>query len=272
MNIVYTKSRASWGIIPALLFLSIAVAGCQAADSSLDGVRNSGTLRVGLDPTYPPFEVADADGVTGFDVDLAAELAARLSEKGGPSITPAFTYFGYDGLYDALLTNQVDVLISALVIAPERTRDFAYSHTYYDAGQVLLVPLDSTITDQTALAGKRLAVELGALGHVEALALERTLAGLEVRPYGSADEALQAVITGEADAALVDSISGRLFLKTDDSPTPPLRLLPEPVSSELFAVVVRIEDETLLEAINTELAAMETDGRLEALVSRWLGP
>ena len=29
-----------------------------------------------------------------------------------------FTYLGYDGLYDALTTGQVDVLISALVIAP----------------------------------------------------------------------------------------------------------------------------------------------------------
>ena len=52
--------------------------------------------------TSPPLE--------GFDIDLASAIATDLG------LTAEFVYFGYDGLYDALQTEQVDVLISALVI------------------------------------------------------------------------------------------------------------------------------------------------------------
>lgn len=267
----YTKVTQRLVALTFLFACLLPLAACQTADSSLAAVRSSGTLRVGLDPTYPPFEVAEGDTVTGLDVDLARELAAGLGTAAQP-VTPTFTYFGYDGLYDALLTDQVDVLISALVVSPERTRDFAYSHAYYDAGQVLLVPPGSAVAGTDDLADRRVAVELGALGHVEALALQRTHPNVTVLPYPSADEALSAVAAGEADAALVDSISGRLFLQAAPAANPPLRLLPDPVISEPFAVVVRIEDETLLAELDTQLAQMESDGRLAALVSRWLGP
>lgn len=259
----------SW-LLPAALLLLLP--SCVAADSSLDRVRESGVLRIGLDPTYPPFELADDDGLSGLDVELAGALAAALGAE------PAFSYFGYDGLYDALLTEQVDVLLSALVISPERTRDFAYSRPYYDAGQVLVVPVDSPIAGTDDLDGRRLAVELGALGHVEAQALAHDRPRLTVVPLGSTAEALAAVgagspgALGSADAALVDSISARLFLRDQPTGAPALRLIDPPVSSEPFAAVVRIEDEALLAAIDAELARLAESGELAALIGRWVGP
>ena len=77
-------------------------------------------MRVGIDPTYPPFALADDAGLRGIDVDFAQALAEELG------LEAQFTYFGYDGLYDALTTGQVDVLISALVILPEKTKHIAY--------------------------------------------------------------------------------------------------------------------------------------------------
>lgn len=239
---------------------------CGAADTSLARIQSTGVLRVGLDPTYPPFEVTSDGELQGLDVDLARSLAAATGAEA------IFSTFGYDGLYDALLTDQVDVLISALVVSPERTRDFAYSRPYYDAGQVLLVPGDSPVRAPADLAGRRVAVELGALGHVEALELARVLPELTVQAYPSAAEALQALNDGLADAALVDSIGARLFLKARTSQDRPLRMLSEPVSSEPFAVVVRIEDETLLQQINVELEHLAESGQLAALVARWIGP
>jgi polar amino acid transport system substrate-binding protein len=239
---------------------------CALADDSLSRVQGSGTLRIGLDPTYPPFELADDAGLSGLDVDLAGALAEALG------VAPAFSYFGYDGLYDALLTGQVDVLLSALVVSPERTRDFAYSRPYYDAGQVLIVPAASPLQTPADLTSGRVAVELGALGHVEALALARTRPDLTVIPHGSAAEALDALAAGEADAALVDSISGRLYLRDRPPDAPALRRLPEPVAAEPFALVVRSEDQALLAELDAQLAAMAADGRLDALIARWVGP
>jgi polar amino acid transport system substrate-binding protein len=255
-------------VAPILFLLTVvaALAACAPADDSLSRVQESGTLRIGLDPTYPPFELADDSGLSGLDVELANSLSDGLG------VVPAFTYFGYDGLYDALLTGQVDVLLSALVISPERTRDFAYSRPYYDAGQILIVHAASPIRTSADLTTGRVAVELGALGHVEALALAQTLPGLTVIPHGSAAEALDALAAGEADAALVDSISGRLYLRDRPPDAPALRRLPELVAAEPFALVVRSEDVALLRQLNAQLAAMAADGRLDALIARWVGP
>jgi polar amino acid transport system substrate-binding protein len=121
------------------------------------------------------------------------------------------------------------------------------------------------------LDGSRLAVELGAQGHVQATQWSKRLADLAVQPYGSAEEALEAVSDAEADAALVDSISGRLFLKDRPSDQPPLMRVPRPVTVEPYAVVVRIEDEMLLEKVDGALASLAATNQLEAIINHWLG-
>ncbi len=241
------------------LWLTLITA-CGKPDNSWERVREAGVLKVGLDPTYPPFEVADENGARGLDVDLAQALAADLG------VEAEFVYFGFDGLYDALATEQVDVLLSALVIAPERSRDFAFSTPYFNAGQVLIVPAgNEKIGEMADLSGRTLAVELGALGHVEATTWAKRLPDLTIRPYTTSDEALAAVLANEADATLVDAISGRLYLKEQ----PQLKIVQE-VTVEPFALVVRIEDEQLLTQLNTSLENLRQSGELEAIIGKWL--
>ena len=158
------------------------------------------------------------------------------------------------------------VLISALVIAPERTRDFAYSEPYFNAGEILIVPQGETeIAGMDELNGRILAVELGALGHVEANTWANRLADLTVLPLGSAEDAVTAVATGQADAVLIDAISGRLALQQHTN----LSLVPNPVTVEPFALVVRIEDELLLEKLNQSLNNLEKSGQLQTISHKW---
>ena len=244
-----------------LLLSLLLITACRPADDSWERVQATGVLKVGLDPTYPPFEVADENGVSGLDVDLARALAADLG------VEAEFVYFGFDGLYDALATEQVDVLLSALVVAPERGRDFAFSEPYFNAGQVLIVPASNEeIGEMADLNGRTLAVELGALGHVEATTWAKRIPDLTIRPYTTSDEALTAVITGEADAALIDAISGRLFLKEQ-----PQLTIAQEVTVEPFALVVRIEDEQLLNQLNDSLENLRQSGELDAIIGKWLG-
>ncbi|MFN2116438.1 MAG: substrate-binding periplasmic protein [Candidatus Promineifilaceae bacterium] len=247
-------------IILALLFLT----GCGRKDDTWQRIQKEGILRVGLDPTFPPFEVTADSDVIGLDADLARALADEMG------LQAEFVYFGYDGLYDALATEQVDFLISALVIVPGRMRDFAYSEPYFNAGEILVIPSGSTIDEMAGLSGKRLAVELGAQGHVEATQWAKRLPDLQVLPYPSADEALDAVAAGEADAALVDGVSGRLYLKERSNLD--LERVSQTVTVEPYAMVVRIEDETLLAKLDEALSSLTATGELDILIERWLGP
>ncbi len=261
--------RASCRIRPLLLvlpFLLLATSGCRSNSGTWERIEQGGVLRVGLDPTYPPFEVAGETDVDGLDVDLANALAGELG------LRSEFVYFGYDGLYDALSTDQVDVLISALVIVPGRMRDFAYSAPYFNAGEILIIPAESgDISGMTDLDGRVLAVELGAQGHVEGTQWAKKLADLTIQPYGSAGEALTAVSSRQVDAALVDNISGRLYLSEQPTDQVPLKLVSPPVTVEPYALVVRIEDKMLLEKINEALDSLTTSGQLDLIIQRWLG-
>ncbi len=263
-----SRTKLNFAGVAVLLLLGITLTistGCSKNRDSWARIQESGVLRVGVDPTFPPFALAEGDTVEGIDVDLARALGESIE------LDVQFSYFGYDGLYDALTTGQVDALISALVIMPERTKDIAYSGAYFDAGQFLVVPVNAGIDTMTDLSGRTLAVELGALGHVAARDWESRINGLEVQTHGSVAEVLAAVASGGVDAALVDRVSGLLYIHDPANDAARLIMLDEPVVSEPYAIALRIDDVTLMKKINTSLDQLRKSGRLEAIISHRLG-
>ena len=243
-----------------LLFLLL-LPGCGRDADAWTAVQERGVLRVGLDPTYPPFAVATATDLVGFDVDLALALADDLG------LQVEFAYFGYDGLYDALGAGQADVLISALVVAENRTSDFSYSEPYFNAGQMLIVPDGSGIEAMVDLRGRTLGVELGSEGHVVGLEWARQVAELEVVPFGTPEEAVAAAIQGTVSAIILDHINARLLLAQHPSG---LHLAPTPITVEPYALVVRSQDDQLLDHLNTSLEHLLTTGVVADIGQRWL--
>ncbi len=259
----------------------ILLAACSRPDDAWDRVRESGVLRVGMDASFPPFETIAADGgLVGFDVDLAQELGRRLGVE-----VQFVANLPYDGLYDALAVDRVDVVISALVVNPTRMADFGYSTPYFDAGQVLVVhegePGIGGIPD---LGGRTLAVEFGTQGDLEARKWARRLAGVTVVHYQTAAEALAAVELGENDAALVDHVSALAAgaraparkrplpdAMQESSTGKALIIVGTPVIEEPYAVAARRGSRHLLQAIDDMLAEMEADGTMETLRAEWLG-
>ena len=242
------------------LLLPLFVAGCGGSGETWQRIERDGVLRVGLDPTYPPFEVDEGGGLRGLDVDLAEALAAELD------LTVAYTYLSYDGLYDGLGTGQVDLLLSALVIQPERTRDFSYSDPYFNAGQMLLStdPATQSIAD---LEGRAVAVELGSEGHVQAIEWSRRLNVLRIDQFNTPEEALLAAEEGRSAAVLIDAISSGLYLLSHESQ---LTYRGDPIINEPYAMVVRAEDELLLAKLNEALARLRASGKLDRLIDNHL--
>ncbi|MCA9933757.1 MAG: transporter substrate-binding domain-containing protein, partial [Anaerolineales bacterium] len=81
--------------------------------------------------------------------------------------------------------------------------------------------------------------------------------------------ALQAVAQGQADAALVDHASARLFQK--ENPDAPLQRLSDLVTVQPYAMVVRKADQRLLNHLNGSLEQLQESGQLDTLLQKWLG-
>lgn len=219
-----------------------------------------GEMRVGVDASYPPFAVATSDDLWGLDIDLARALGDHLR-------TPVrFVNLGFDGLYDALLTEQVDVLISALVVNPAQMDRVAYTRSYFDAGLVLVAPAESDVDTMNNLPGRTLALELGSEAQREANRWLRRVLPFDIAPYETPAAALDAVRLGSSDAALVDQISARLYVREH----PDWRVRQSVVTHTLFAIAVRADQPRVLAALNRALDQLEADGTLMAIIDRYL--
>ena len=71
-------------------------------------------LIVGTEPSFPPFEMAENDTYTGFDIDLANAIGEKLGRK------VEIKAMGFDALIPALKSGQIDMIASAMSATEER--------------------------------------------------------------------------------------------------------------------------------------------------------
>ena len=261
-----SNNRRKLNFFALLALCCLILFGCGPSGETLERIQAEGVMRVGLDPTFPPFENGDSGTLEGIDVDLANAIGRDMG------VRIDFVYLGYDGLYDALLIDQTDVLISALVIDPAKTKDFAYSDPYFNVGQVMVIREDSPLNgtsgsaDLTDLEGKTVSVETGSEGHVEAIAAKNLVRDLAITTLPTPADAMWVVLQGEADAALIDQVNARLYIQGQ----PDLTYAQQPITVEPYGIVTRKGDSRLLSELNQILEDLNESGELEQIISKWL--
>lgn len=81
MKLALLGRQAMMGAVAVVLMAGVSVK-TFAAENLLNQIKERGTLRVGLEGTYPPFSFRGDDGkLTGFEVEFANELAKHLGVK-----------------------------------------------------------------------------------------------------------------------------------------------------------------------------------------------
>jgi ABC-type amino acid transport substrate-binding protein len=252
------------GLLAALLVWQggSAVPGLFRRDATWVQMQASKDFRVGLDPSFPPFEdLTDAGEPVGYDVDLARALAAHWG------LVAKLDTIGYDSLIDALKAARVDAVISAMPYDERLTRDVTYSTPYFEAGIRLAVRPGIGITGTADLAGRQVAVEWGSAGDAIARRLVREGIALESVPFDTPQAALEAAATGRADAVLVDNVSLRLAQGQgmDLVAVGPV-LEPNP-----YVIVTPRRATTLAAEVAAALEVFAQDGTLAAIEARWFG-
>ena len=259
------RCAPAWGLLVAVALGLVALrayGGLVGADPTWERIQREGVVRVGMDANFPPFEVVDDEGrFSGLDVDLATALAERWG------VDVQFVNVHFDGLYDALHADKFDLIISALPYDRTMTRDVAYSVSYYDAGQVLLVPATAGDVQSIAdLDGRRCGVELGSEAHqlVRRVARDRGLS-IEVIPAREASELPERLLSGTVDGVVCDTLTAHDWMAR----WPGLRLAGPPLTSDPYVIAVRPTSPELLNQVNLALREWRTNGYLEELQHRW---
>ena len=259
------KSRLI-ALLSALMILAamVVVVGCGSSDDSSSGsgdfqseLITEGTLTVGSDIPYAPFEMGQAPDYTGFDIELVDDIAKRLD------LDVKIEDTAFDTIFTDVAQGKFDMVASAATITPEREQQVNFSDPYFESEQALLVPPGSDITSVEDLSGKTVAAQDGTTG--EAYANDETDAG-QVRGFPTGAAAIAAVVNGQAEAAIIDAPVAEDAASKGQSGFEIATNIP---TGEYYGFAFAKDTPELLSAVNGALSDLIEDGTYEKLFKKY---
>lgn len=264
--------RHRWSILALLLLLGAlclwflmpqSVARLFRRDLTWQTIQTNGVWRVGMDPSFPPFEWLDDSGKpVGYDVELAQQIAEQWD------IDVEIVPIGFDSLGDAVRTGRIDSVISAFPYDERLTRDMAYSVPYFDAGIVLTTRPGSPIQRIDDLMDKQVAIEWGSMGDMVGRRLQREGTALKLIQFDTPNAAVTALVDEQlVDALLIDHVTVRVAQVQGTA----LETVGPVLESNPYVIAMPVDAHELHAAVADALAVLQSNGTLTALENRWFG-
>lgn len=269
-TVMYRRSFLNALMSGAAFVAILVLSACGGSPASGPGGSTSGsqdssddisTLTVGFDQSYPPYGYVGDDGeFTGFDLDLAAEVAKRN---------------GWDLELEPIDWDAKDTLLNSGAITciwngftmENREDDYTFSAPYMLNKQVVVVRADSGIGSLEDLAGKTVLTQVDSAAEAvlngDKADLTVTFASLDT--IGDYNTAFMQLEAGAVDAVACDLSIAQYQLAGKDTYVQ----LDEELSKENYAVGFKKGDQALADAVTATLKDMTDDGFIEQLCEKY---
>ncbi len=247
-------------LMACLVGLLVTLYACQNNDEN--------TLIVLTSSGYEPYEMVDENGeLIGFDIDLMHAIAAYLE------IDIVWQDVDFDGIIASLQMKQADVAIAGITPTEARAQIVDFSHIYYnsEAGlqNYLLFDSTQTITTLEDLEGLVLGAQLGTIQAELLQSLSETY-GFTVDLRTTNAQIVEEIKSNRIDGLVVESLVANAIIAQNSFLT---SWLVEADLGHMYGNAIAFsKDSPWLEPFNEALAALESDGTLAELVSKWFEP
>lgn len=238
-------------------------AGTEKAEETTAADTGKDTFTVGFDQDFPPMGfVGDNGEYTGFDIDLAKEVADRL----GKTFTPQ--PIAWDAKDMELESGNIDCIWNGFTING-REDGYTWTKPYMANRQVFVVAKDSGIKTLADLSGK--VVEVQADSSAEAAlkdddTLAKTFQTLQTTPdYNTAFMDLE---MGAVNCVAMDEIVAAYQIQQRKAD---FVILDEALAAEEYGVGFKKGNEALKDQVQEQLEAMAADGTLKTISEKWFG-
>lgn len=218
-------------------------------------------LRVGMELSYPPFEMVCNDGAScGISVDIASEFGKFLQRE------VKIENISFIGLIPSLKNGTVDLIISSLTITDQRQKAIDFSIPYATTGLCLLLSKNSKIEsiDQANTKGITIVVKSGTSGELYAL---KHLQKATVRILDKEAMCVVEVIQGKADAFIYDQLSIYTNWQKNLNTTKANLI---PFQKESWAFGIKKNNQELVEQSNQFIKKFREEGGFEKLAEKYL--
>jgi L-cystine transport system substrate-binding protein len=226
----------------------------------LKTVKDKGTLLIGTEGTYPPFTFHDTSGnLTGFDVDLATEVAKRIGVK------PEFKETQWDAIFAGLDAKRFDMIANEVGIRPDRQKKYDFSDPYITSAGVLIVHNDND--------------KVKAFEDIKGLNAAQSMTsnyadmakkyGAKIVGVDGFQQAVELLAQKRVDVTLNDKLSFLDYKK--QKPDAPIKIAATANDASSSGFMFRKKNETLVDEVNKALKEIVDDGTYKKISEKWFG-
>ena len=227
-------------------------------DGTLSKILKSQKIIVGTEGSYPPFNYYNEENeLIGFDIDVIKEISKRMEIEIKLEAIP------WIELFNKLKKNEVDLIIAAITITPERSQEMLFSDSYFKTGQVIIIKKSNTeINKPEDLSDKKVGTQVGTTSTEEAL---KYASNIKFITYDEAPHAIEDLKKDILDAAIIDFEVATEIVKNNDE----LKIIGDLLSEEYYGIAMDRENIELMQKINEILQEMQDDGTMDELKEKW---
>ncbi|WP_118985176.1 ABC transporter substrate-binding protein [Photorhabdus sp. CRCIA-P01] len=255
------KSRV---LITALLAGLTLVTGAAKADK-LDDIKKTGTVRIAVFDSNPPFGFIDPQTkkLAGYDVDIANAIANDLGVKLELRPTnPA-------NRLPLLASKKVDLIAANFTVTNERAKQVDFSIPYFATGQKFIAR-KGVLKSPEDIKNLRIGADKGT---VQEITLREHYPTAKVISYDDTPLAFAALRNGNVQAITQDDAKlVGLLANVPAAQKAEFEISPFSITREYQAVAAAKGQERLVEAVNQTLLKLEKEGEAAEIYNRWFGP
>lgn len=262
------KGKFRKGLLFVAIAIGLIVSACsngggegETAGNTLDSIKKSDTITIGVKTDYIPYGFIDKNGKNaGLEIDIAKYITNELL---GSQEKVEFVPVTAANRIDFLKQGKIDLVIATMTKTPEREEIVDFSEEYYSAGTGLLTRKDSGIKEWDDLQGKKVCGIQGSFYNKEL-----TQRGIDMVNFPGTAEAYKALeerrCIGFAydNSALVGKLLEPSWQKNWHQPLPVI--LEQP-----WGMGLRKNDEAFLDAVNNAIIKMEAEGFVVEGEKKW---
>jgi len=224
-----------------------------------------GTLIMGTNAEFPPYEYIENNEVVGIDAEIAGAIAEKLG------LTLKIENMEFDSIISSVKGGKIDIGAAGMTVTPERLEEVNFTTTYATGVQVVIVTEDSAITSVDDLfaegANHTIGVQLATTGDLYSTwDIEDEGLGTVDR-YNKGADAVMALKSGKVDCVIIDNEPAKAFVAENEG----LKILDTEYAIEDYAIAISKDNEDLLEAVDKALNELIADGTVAEIVDKYIG-
>lgn len=221
-------------------------------------------LIAGVDGTFAPHAMPKlGGGVEGFNIDMIAAIGKQMGRE-------IEVFAGeFSGLIPGMNAGKISFVGAPTTVTPARAKNLLFSEGYLNTYYQFVVPADADdISAPEQLKGKTISVNKGS-AYDKWGQTNKEKYGFEISAYPTNADAVQALISGRADAHISGNTVAAYSVVKASKKIKLAKLVID--DGRVWGAAFRKDDVALRNAVEEAIECLKKDGTMSALSVKWFG-